>query len=207
MHATQLITVLATHYRPHGTALHYHNPWELLVAIMLSAQCTDVRVNLTTPKLFKKIPTMLDMKKTPTDKIESLIFSTGFYKNKAKNIKAAATTIIHNYAGNIPNTMQELTKIPGIGRKSANVYLHLVHQKVEGVVVDTHIFRVSRRTGVSKGTTPEQVEREIMRTLPKQQWILYGDLVIQHGRKICHARKPTCNSCFLNRSCPSAFKV
>ena len=207
MKASRVIELLKREYPLHKTALGYRNEWQLLVAIILSAQCTDARVNQVTPPLFKELPEIKDFAKAPLKKIERLIFSTGFYKNKAKNIKAAAQKITGDFKGRIPDSMQELVTIPGVGRKTANVFLHVVHEKSEGVVVDTHIFRVSRRTGVSKGRTAEQVEREVMKQLPKRQWIAYGDYVIQHGRKICHARKPECGKCLLNKECPSAFKM
>lgn len=194
-------------YAPHVTALSYRNEWELLVAIVLSAQCTDARVNMVTPKLFAELPGVQDFARAPQARIEKLIYSTGFYKNKAKNLKAAAQKLAADYGGKLPDSMEELITIPGVGRKTANVFLHVVHRKAEGVVVDTHIFRVSKRTGVSAGKTAEQVERDVMRKLDKKYWILYGDLAIQHGRVICHARKPECSRCPLNKTCPSAFKV
>lgn len=195
---------LSKKYKSFTTALDYKTEWQFLVAIILSAQCTDNRVNKVTPVLFTALPEISDFASAPVTKIEKLIFSTGFYKNKAKNIKAAAQTILREYSGKIPDNMETLVKIPGVGRKTANVFLQVVHKKAEGIVVDTHIFRVSNRTGASKGKTPEQVEHELMRALPKKYWILYGNLAIQHGRVLCHARKPDCASCPLKTTCPSA---
>ena len=194
-------------YTPFVTALDYKTEWQLLVAIMLSAQCTDARVNRVTPVLFQALPNIDSFVRVPQAKLERLIFSTGFYKNKAKNIKAAAKKIGEEFDGKLPSSMEQLITIPGVGRKTANVFLQVVHNKAEGVVVDTHIYRVSKRTGVSSGNTAEQVEQDIMKALPKKYWILYGDLTIQHGRTICFARKPNCAGCPLNKQCPSAFKV
>lgn len=207
MNASRVIRLLRKEYSLHKTALGYGSEWQLLVAIILSAQCTDARVNIVTPGLFRELPGVRDFVVAPIKKIEKLIFSTGFYKNKARNIKAAAQKITGDFKGKIPDSMEKLITIPGVGRKTANVFLHVVHQKIEGVVVDTHIFRVSRRTGVSGGKTAEQVERDVMGQLPKKQWIAYGDYAIQHGRKICHARKPECGKCILSKECPSAFKA
>ena len=200
-----VIRGLRKRYPPFVTALTWNDEWQLLVAVMLSAQCTDARVNTVTPVLFKTLPTMRDFVTVPQGNLEKLIFSTGFYKNKAKNIIAAAKTITTKHDRIIPNTMNELITIPGVGRKTANVFLHVIHKKVEGIVVDTHIYRVSRRTGVAKGNTPEQVEREVMAVLPKKYWIEYGNLTIQHGRELCHARKPDCANCPLKKVCPSSI--
>jgi endonuclease III len=198
----ELVESLQNAYSLHKTALKYQSPWQLLVSIILSAQCTDARVNQVTPRLFKKLPTIQRMAFATLPTIERLIYSTGFYKNKAKNIKSAAQTILQSFQGTIPDSMEQLIMIPGVGRKTANVYLQVVHRKAEGVVVDTHIFRVSRRTGASRGKTPEQVERELMRKLPKQDWMRYGDLAIQHGRRVCRARRPLCRQCILKEECP-----
>lgn len=204
MDALSLVKTLSKHYKLHKSALSYKSEWQLLVAIILSAQCTDAQVNKVTPALFKALPKVQDMSAVNQTKLEKLIFSTGFYKNKAKNVKAAAQHLIEKHEGKIPATMNELVKVPGVGRKTANVFLSVVHNKAEGVVIDTHIFRVSQRIGVSKGNTAEQVERDVMEQLPKRYWISYGDLVIQHGRKICHARKPDCVHCPLKKTCSSA---
>ena len=205
MPAERVLSLLEPHYPAYDTVLTYDTPWQLLISIILSAQCTDDQVNRATPALFKALPTPQAMVKAPLPKIEKLIFSTGFYKNKAKNIQAAARAILRDHDWIIPNSMERLVTIPGVGRKTANVYLHIVHRKTEGVVVDTHIFRVSKRTGVSKGNTPEQVERDVMEQLPKAQWKRYGDVLIQHGRKVCHARKPACGECVLREECPKLF--
>ncbi len=200
-----VIRGLRKRYPPFVTALTGKNEWQFLVAVMLSAQCTDARVNTVTPVLFKALPTMRDFVTVPQTKLEKLIFSTGFYRSKAKNIIAAAKTITTSHGGVIPATLSELIAIPGVGRKTANVFLHVIHKKAEGIVVDTHIYRVSRRTGAASGNTPEQVEREIIAALPKKYWIEYGNLTIQHGRELCHARKPDCANCPLKKVCPSSI--
>lgn len=202
-----VIKGLRTRYPPFVTALTWKTDWQLLVAVILSAQCTDARVNAVTPPLFKALPTMKDFATVPQAQLEALIFSTGFYKNKAKNIIGAANTILAHHNGTIPDTMAQLIAIPGVGRKTANVFLHVIHEKAEGVVVDTHIYRVSRRTGAATGNTPEHVEREIMANLQQKHWIEYGNLTIQHGREICHARTPDCPNCPLKTTCPSSRVV
>lgn len=202
-----VLRALRRRYYLHTTALDYKNEWQLLVAIILSAQCTDARVNMVTPVLFKALPRVQDYVTVPQAKLEKLIYSTGFYRNKAKNIKAAASALVSEHKGKIPDSMDALVEIPGVGRKTANVFLRVAHEKAEGIVVDTHIFRVSRRTGAASGKTPEQVERELMEGLPRKHWIAYGDLAIQHGRVLCHARKPDCANCPLKTKCPSAFKL
>jgi endonuclease-3 len=200
-----VIQGLRKRYPPFVTALSWKDEWQLLVAVILSAQCTDERVNRVTPALFKALPTVQDFSTVPQTKLEKLIFSTGFYRSKAKNIQAAANAIIKHHGGAVPSTMAELVAIPGVGRKTANVFLHAVHKKAEGIVVDTHIYRVSRRTGAARGDTPEQVERDLMTRLPRRYWIEYGNLTIQHGRAVCHARKPNCAECPLKRRCPSSI--
>lgn len=202
--ARQVLSGLAKKYDAHVTALSYGSEWELLVAVALSAQCTDARVNQVTPKLFKALPSIEDFARVRLPVLEKLIFSTGFYKSKARNLKAAASTILRDYHGIIPDSMEHLIRVPGVGRKTANVFLAVVHKKAEGITVDTHIFRVSRRTGAASGNTPEQVERALMAALPRKEWIRYADLAIQHGRVLCHARKPSCSACPLRKQCPSS---
>lgn len=200
-----VINELKTVYSLHKTQLTYASDWQLLVAVILSAQCTDARVNMVTPVLFKKLPTIEAMADAPHRLIASLIASVTFAQSKARYLKASAQRIRTEFGGIVPDAMEKLVTLPGVGRKTANVILHVIHEKSEGVVVDTHIYRVSRRTGVTHATTPEKVEADIMRQLDKQHWIVYSDLVIQHGRKICHAKKPECAVCPLNKACPSAF--
>jgi endonuclease III len=193
-------------YKPFKTVLNYKTDWQLLFAILLSAQTTDANVNKVTAILFKELPSVEAIAKAPITKLEKLIYSTGYYKAKAKNLKAAAQKISKDFSGRVPKTVAELITIPGVGRKTANVFTHVWYETAEGVVVDTHIHRVSNRTGVSSAKTAEQVERDVMNNLDKKHWIIYSDLTIQHGRAICDAKKPRCDVCPLNKTCPSAFQ-
>jgi endonuclease III len=193
-------------YKPFKTALTYKKDWQLLFAILLSAQTTDANVNKVTSTLYKELPTVEAIANSSLPKLEKLVYSTGYYKAKAKNLQGAAQKLLSDYKGKVPKTMDELITIPGVGRKTANVFLHVYHEIASGVVVDTHIFRVSNRTGASNGKTAEQVEQDVMHSLDKKYWILYSDLTIQHGRQICDARKPRCDVCPLNKECPAAFQ-
>jgi endonuclease III len=188
-------------------ALHHRTPWELLVATILSAQCTDVRVNMVTPELFKRFPTPEAMAKASLPEIEELIRTTGFFHNKAKSIQGAARKIIADFGGKIPETLAELTTIPGAARKTANVVLGVSFGKAEGVVVDTHVFRIARRLELAKGDTPQKVEQELMQVLPRGHWIQFSHQVIAHGRQVCFARNPKCNVCNLELLCRSKDKT
>jgi endonuclease-3 len=178
----------------------------MLVAVMLSAQCTDARVNLVTKTLFKKYKTTGDFAKANLRELEREIFSTGFYREKAKHIKEACKIILEKHGGRVPDTMQELLKLPGVGRKTANIVLSNAFGKMEGIPVDTHVFRVSRKLGLSKGKTPEAVERDLMNAFPRMEWEFASIALIFHGRKVCHARKPDCRGCVFKKACPNAFK-
>lgn len=186
-------------------SLNFSNPLELLVATTLSAQATDERVNLVTADLFKKYRTVEDYATVSQEEFEKDIKSTGFYHNKAKNIRAAAQRIISNFGGEVPHTMSELTTLPGVGRKTANVVLGNAFGIVEGVVVDTHVGRLARRFGWTKNEDPEKVEQDLMRILPREDWLAASHLMIYHGRALCTARKPMCARCALVPLCPSAF--
>jgi endonuclease-3 len=188
-------------------ALHHSSPWELLVATILSAQCTDVRVNMVTPELFRRFPTPAAMSKARQPLIEELIRSTGFFRNKAKSIVGAAKKITEEFGAKVPETLAELITIPGAARKTANVVLGVSFGKAEGVVVDTHVFRISRRLELAKGDTAEKVEQELMRVLPQDRWISYSHQIIHHGRKVCIARKPKCSECNLETLCRSKDKT
>jgi endonuclease III len=188
-------------------ALHHRTPWELLVATILSAQCTDVRVNMVTPELFKRFPTPAAMTKAPLPELESLIRTTGFYHNKAKSILGAARKITEDFGGKVPETLAELITIPGAARKTANVVLGVSFGKAEGVVVDTHVFRIARRLELAKGDTPEKVEQALIQVLPRDHWIRFSHQVIHHGRTICMARKPKCDQCHLETLCRSKDKT
>src|SRR5664280_939555 len=164
-------------------ALTHRSPWELLVATILSAQCTDVRVNMVTPELFRRFPTPAAMAKATLPELEDLIRTTGFFRNKAKSIQGAARKIVNEFNGQVPQTLAELITIPGAARKTANVVLGVCFGKAEGVVVDTHVFRISRRLELAKGETPQVVEQELMRILPESRWIGFSHQIIHHGRQ------------------------
>jgi endonuclease III len=188
-------------------ALNHKTPWELLVATILSAQCTDVRVNMVTPELFRRFPTPDAMAAAPIPELEDLIRTTGFFHNKAKSIKGAAQAIVERFGGEIPRTLAELITVPGAARKTANVVLGVSYGLAEGVVVDTHVFRIARRLSLAKGDTPQKVEEELMRVLPREKWIDFSHQVIHHGRQVCLARSPKCNICNLEQLCHSKDKT
>jgi len=188
-------------------ALNHRTPWELLVATILSAQCTDVRVNMVTPELFKRFPTPAAMSKAALPELEDLIRTTGFYRNKAKSIQGAARKITEEFGGRVPETLAELVTIPGAARKTANVVLGVSFGKAEGVVVDTHVFRIARRLELAKGETADKVEQELMQVLPRDRWISFSHQVIHHGRQVCLARNPKCDRCNLEPLCRSKDKT
>ena len=188
-------------------ALTHNSPWELLVATILSAQCTDVRVNMVTPKLFRRFPTPQKMAKATLPELEALIRTTGFFHNKAKSIQGAACKIVAEFNGQVPQTLAELITIPGAARKTANVVLGVCFKKAEGVVVDTHVFRIARRLGLAKGETPQKVEQELIRILRQSRWIDFSHQIIHHGRQVCLARKPKCDRCNLEQLCTSEDKT
>ncbi len=188
-------------------ALHHKNAWELLVATILSAQCTDVRVNMVTPGLFKKYPTPKDFAALKPEELEPEIRSTGFYKNKAKSVVGAARKVVEEFGGKVPQTMEELTSLPGAARKTANVVLGTWFKKAEGVVVDTHVHRISRRLELTKQDDPRKIEEDLMRVIPREQWIDFAHRVIWHGRALCVARKPKCADCKLENICHAADKT
>ena len=188
-------------------ALTHRSPWELLVATILSAQCTDVRVNMVTPELFRRFPTPQTMAKATLPQLEALIRTTGFFHNKAKSIQGAARKIVSDFGGQVPQTLAELITIPGAARKTANVVLGVAFNKAEGVVVDTHVLRISRRLGLTKAETPQKVEQELMSILPQSRWIDFSHQIIHHGRQICEARKPKCDRCNLEQLCNAKDKT
>jgi endonuclease-3 len=188
-------------------ALHHRSPWELLVATILSAQSTDVRVNMVTPELFRRFPTPAAMAKASQADLEALVRTTGFFRNKAKSIKGAAQKIVGEFGGEVPQTLDELITIPGAARKTASVVLGVCFGKAEGIVVDTHVFRISRRLGLAKGDTPQKVEQELMSVLPRDRWISFSHQIIHHGRQVCIARKPKCERCNLEQLCHSKDKT
>jgi endonuclease-3 len=188
-------------------ALNHKSPWELLVATILSAQCTDVRVNMVTPELFKRFPSPAAMAKASLTELEELIRTTGFFRNKAKSIKGAAETITTKFGGKVPETLDELITVPGAARKTANVVLGVSFGKAEGVVVDTHVFRIAHRLSLANGDTAQAVEQELMKVIPQSKWIDFSHQIIHHGRQVCIARKPKCHECNLETLCHSMDKT
>src|ERR1700689_2065774 len=188
-------------------ALHHSNAWELLVATILSAQCTDARVNMVTPGLFKRFPTPTDFAHAPLVEIEEEIRSTGFYHNKAKSLNGAARKLVDEYGGKVPQTMDELLTLPGVARKTANVVLGVAFGKAVGVVVDTHVLRLSRRLDLTQATEPIQVEKDLMKIIPQDHWTDFSHEMIHHGRQVCVARNPRCADCTLEPLCYSCDKT
>lgn len=183
-------------------ALNYDTPVQLLIATILSAQCTDVRVNIVTKELFKRYPTAEKLGKAPIRSIEKLVESTGFYRNKAKNIKSCCQDLVEHHDGKVPKDLDSLVKLAGVGRKTANVVLGTAFGIPTGVVVDTHVGRLSRRLGLTQKTDAVQAERELMEIIPQKEWIDYSHRMIYHGREVCKARKPQCDDCNFLKFCP-----
>ncbi len=188
-------------------SLDYDSPLHLLVAVMLSAQCTDARVNLTTPLLFSKYKTAKDFASANPEELERLIRPCGFYRNKAKNIIAACKLIDSQHSGKLPRTMEEMLTLPGVARKTANIALGNAYGALEGIPVDTHAIRLSRLLGLTKQKDPNKIEQDLMKLVPRKDWLQISNLFVFHGRAICIARRPKCSLCPLNRLCPSAFKA
>ncbi|WP_260738669.1 endonuclease III [Tunturiibacter lichenicola] len=188
-------------------ALNHKNAWELTVATILSAQCTDVRVNLVTPALFKAFPTPKAMAAASLPELEELIRTTGFFRNKAKSIQGAARVVTEEFGGKVPQTMEEILTLPGVARKTGNVVLGSWFNIAVGVVVDTHVMRLSRRLELTKETSPEKVEKDLMKILPQDRWIAFSHELIHHGRQVCVARKPRCVDCTLEKLCNSGDKT
>ncbi|MCD6109641.1 endonuclease III [bacterium] len=202
--AKEIFIRLESIYKGAKCALHFTSAWELMVATILSAQCTDKRVNIVTPILFKRYPTVNDFAKAEKEKLQEYIHSTGFFRNKAKNIIGAANTVVDNFGGKVPDTMEKLVTIPGIARKSANVILYVWYGKNEGVVVDTHVKRLSNRLGLTKKENPVKIERDLMKLYPRKQWGKLSYYMVDHGRAICKAPTPKCADCKLKDICPSS---
>ena len=200
----QILEKLKSYYPRAKIVLKYANHFELLVAVLLSAQCTDKRVNIVTKSLFKKYKTVHDYANTDLAKLQQDIKSTGFYRNKAKNIQNAATMIVEKFKGEVPKTMEEILTLPGVARKTASVVLGNASSIVEGIAVDTHVKRLSQRLGFTKHTDPVTIEQDLMKLFPKKEWFKLTYLLIDHGRAICDAKKPKCGECFLSTLCPSA---
>jgi endonuclease-3 len=188
-------------------ALQHRNEWELLVATILSAQCTDVRVNLVTPGLFQKYPTVADMAAAPQAELEQEIKTTGFFRNKSKSLIGAARKVLSDFGGKVPDNMDDILTLPGVARKTANVVLGSWFGKAAGVVVDTHVQRIARRLDLTKADDPKKIEQDLMKTLPQDRWVLFSHQIIHHGRKVCIARKPRCAECGLEDLCYAKDKM
>ena len=196
----KIFNLLSESYPYAETELNFSNPYELLVAVILSAQCTDKRVNQVTPDLFKAYPDAYAMQNAYQPDVERLIHSCGFFRNKAKNIISACKKIVEEFGGEVPNTVERLESLPGVGRKTANV-VYSVAFGGDAIAVDTHVFRVARRLGLSTGTTPKKVEKDLNLAIPKDLWGYAHHLFIFHGRRTCHSRKPNCKECKLQDFC------
>jgi endonuclease-3 len=205
----KIIAILRKRYPHARTALEYSTPLELLIATILSAQCTDKRVNMVTPELFKKYRTARAFADAPPGELEEQIKSTGFYRNKAKSIRGASRKIVDEFGGKVPDEMDDLLALPGVARKTANVVLGDAFGKSVGVVVDTHVIRLAGRLGLTShaNNQGDRIEKDLMELVPRAQWTVFSHLLIFHGRAICTARKPRCDACPVNKLCPSAFKV
>lgn len=202
----KMIRLLEKEHPDAKIALHFSSPLELLIATILSAQCTDERVNIVTKTLFKKYKTPKDYAKADLKQLEEDIRSTGFYRNKAKNIKKCCQMLIEKFNSQVPKTMEQLLQLPGVARKTANVVLPNAYGIVEGIAVDTHVRRLAQRLGLTEHDDPAKIEEDLMKIVPKNHWMRITDLLIFHGRRVCNAKKPQCGKCVLNKICPSAFK-
>jgi len=199
----QLVEAFPEIYPGARCELDFKTPLQLLVATILSAQCTDKRVNMVTPSLFKKYRTAADYAKAEPAELETMIKSTGFFRSKTKSIRAAAAEIAQKYKGKVPDTMEELNGLPGVGRKTANVVLGTAFHRNEGIVVDTHVIRLSQRLRLTKHKDPEKIEQDLMRLVPREHWTMWSHWLIWHGRRRCFARRPDCRQCEILRLCPS----
>ena len=201
--AAEVFRILHEEYPDAHCELDHEDPFQLSVATILSAQTTDVRVNMVTPELFRRYPDAPALAEAEQEDVEEIVRSTGFFRNKARNIIGFADALVSEYGGDIPRNLKELHALPGVGRKTANVILGNAFDINEGVVVDTHVKRLSRLLGFTREKTPEKVERDLMPIFPQESWTLLSHLLIWHGRKVCNARKPACDACVLMDRCPS----
>jgi endonuclease III len=201
-HAAQVVRALRRAYPGATCALTHRNALELLIATILSAQCTDERVNLVTRDLFARYPTAADLAALPLSRLERAIQSTGFFRNKAKHIQACCRELLERFAGDVPRDLDALVALPGVGRKTANVVTGTAFGEATGVVVDTHVARITRRLGMTRETNAEKIERDLMDQLPRNEWIQFSHRMIEHGRRVCKARKPVCDTCPLGSFCP-----
>jgi endonuclease III len=203
----QIIRLLEKEYPGSHTMLEFETPIQILVATILSAQCTDERVNRLTPALFRKYPSVEAFAAASQAELEADVRPTGFFRNKARNIIGAAKKIVSDFDGRVPDTMAELITLPGVARKTANIVLSAVFHKAEGIAVDVHVKRLSGRLGLSRQTDPEKIERDLLEIVPKRSWIDFNYLLVNHGRAVCQARKPKCPDCKLGPLCPSRGKA
>ncbi len=206
-HVREIVRRLKKQYPDAKTELDFHSPWQLLVATILSAQSTDRTVNTVTPALFARFPTPAALADANPDDVETLIKASGFFRNKTKSIMGAARAITDRFGGQVPETMEDLVELPGVGRKTANVVLGNAFGKSEGIVVDTHVTRLSQRLGLTAQTDAVKIEHDLMPVVPRRDWTIFSHLLIFHGRRVCFARKPNCAGCVLSDLCPSAFRV
>ncbi len=200
-HALKIAKALAKAYPDAVCALSHKDPYQLLVATILSAQCTDERVNMVTPELFRRYPTPEKLARSSPADVEQIIKSTGFFRAKARSLRGMATALVDQFDGRMPRTIEELTKLPGVGRKTANVLLGTAFGIATGVVVDTHVKRIARLLGLTKHTNPEKIEQDLMALLPESEWVNFAHRLIHHGRRICIARRPKCPECPLLKLC------
>jgi len=204
--AAKILARLRKEFPEASTALHHENPFQLLVATILSAQCTDERVNMVTPGLFKKYPNATSLAEADQAELELAIRSTGFFRMKSRNIIGCSRALLERHGGKVPDNMEDLVRLPGVGRKTANVVLGQAFGIVSGIVVDTHVHRLAQRMGLSNADNPEKNEQDLINLIPKKDWVFVGSVLILHGRKTCMARKPLCPVCCVNDLCPSAGK-
>src|SRR5256886_5561155 len=204
---SELLQRLDANYPEPKCALKHRNAWELLVATILSAQCTDVRVNMVTPELFRKYPSVQAFARSKAEELEPQIRSTGFFRNKSRSLVGAAKRIVSDYGGEVPDEMEKLLAIPGVARKTANVVLGTWFGKEDGVVVDTHVHRISRRLELTRNDEPQKIELDLMAVIPQEKWILFAHQIIWHGRKLCIARQPKCAECPLENICHASDKT
>jgi endonuclease III len=202
--AQKIETLLRKKYPSPTIALSHSNPFQLLIAVILSAQCTDVRVNMVTPSLFTKYKTARDFAEADPAELEREIHSTGFFRNKSKSIIGCCRALVENHKGSVPSSMEELIQLPGVGRKTANCILGGAFGIPAGIVVDTHVIRLATRLGLTQNSQPDKIESDLCELLARKDWIHFGNAVIHHGRSICSARNPRCAECILNKLCPSA---
>ncbi len=200
----EILEILYRNYSQSHTDLKFKKPLQIMVATILSAQCTDKRVNQITPSLFRKYQTPADFASAEQKELEEEIRSTGFFRNKAKNIINASKKIVEDFKGKVPDEMEELITLPGVARKTANIVLSSAFKKAQGIAVDTHVSRLSQRLGLSMEKDPNKIERDLMRLVPREDWIDFNYMLVNHGRKICPARKPLCPQCEMKHLCPSA---